>query len=134
MPLHHVRDLMRHHAGKLRLIVCGLDRAQIDEDGSTRKRKRIDLLHIHHVEAVRPLISRCMLGEPRPQPLHILRHRIRVRQDRQLFHDLRRILFSQLDFFLLREDVEPMRRLNPRRYTKWSQQTNNDRKRHKTRG
>ena len=60
VPLHHVRNLVRHHARKFRFVVRRLNRSQVYVDRPARQRERIDLFLVYHMKIVRPLFSRSM--------------------------------------------------------------------------
>ena len=97
---------MRHHSRQLRFV---------------------DLFHIHHMEVVRPLVAGSPLREPRPQALHVLHDRVRVRQHGHLLHDLGGVLFAQLYFVILGKDVEPARGIDARFKTGRDEQANDQR-------
>ena len=50
----HVRHLVRHHARKLRLIVSRKNRAHINKDRATRKRKCVHVFLRDHVKLIGP--------------------------------------------------------------------------------
>ena len=112
MSLDDVRNFVRHHAGQLGFVVCGLDRTHIHIDRSSRESEGIDIFLIYHVKAIGPFLARRMGGEFVAKTLDVFRHRIRIRENGQLTAYLSFGLPPGLGFLLGREHIETMRRLD----------------------
>src|ERR1700742_3783843 len=100
---------MGDDARKLGFVIRRLNGPHIHENRSTGKRESIDLLLIHHVEAIGPLLPRSVLGQPQPQTRNVLAHRTRIRQYGKLLRYRGSGLLAKLDLILRREQIEAMR-------------------------
>ena len=76
---HHMRDFVRDHAGKLRLIPGSWNCAQVYEDGAARQSKGIDIGHVDHVKLVGPAIAGRILHQLVAKLLDVSGNRARIR-------------------------------------------------------
>ena len=84
VALHHVGNLVRHHARQFSFVVRRLNGPHIHKDRAARKSEGVDLFLVHNVEGVWPLFPRSMRRQLLPQALHVDRDRIGIRKDGQL--------------------------------------------------
>ena len=96
---------MRHDAGKLRLCLGRLDRAQVYKDRPAGQGEGVDVLHIHDVEVVGPLVSRSIGHQAGAKLLHVAAHRAAIRKHRHLLIDILCGLLPLGNLLLLGEGV-----------------------------
>src|SRR4029077_5372776 len=59
MPQSHMRNFVRHHAGKLRLVAGIVENSAIDVKKAARQSKCVDCRIVYNLELVRVPCSRC---------------------------------------------------------------------------
>src|SRR5712692_1869633 len=106
MPQSNVRNLVRHYAGQLRLVVGGGNRFRVHVNRTARQREGVNSLLRDDLERIR-IVGR--LGHPcqlLAQLRNIALELRSVAQESDLFLDFLRRLLPELDVLIPRKQVE----------------------------
>src|SRR5215471_13977760 len=97
-------DLMRHHPGNLRFVVCCIKRSAIDVDETARQRECVDRGVIYNFELIRISFTRRMCDEPFTQRVDVCIC-LAVTEHWQFPLRLPRYFSSHFDVLLRREEI-----------------------------